>query len=51
MKAFATDQTIGDLIKFGDEIVIAGDTQNEKVFVLEPNKRILRQWIFNNNQL
>ena len=51
MKAFATDQKIGDLIKFDDNIAIAGDTQNEKLFVLDYTKRILRQWRFNNSQL
>ena len=51
MKAFATDQKIDEPIKFHNDIVIAGDIQNEKVFVLEPNIKRLRQFVFNNNQL
>ena len=51
MRAFATDQEIGNPIKFDDYIAIAGDSQNEKVFVLEANLKRLRQCVFNNNQL
>ena len=51
MKAFATNQKVGESVEFYDYIAIAGDSQNEKVFVLEANVKRLRQCVFNNNQL
>ena len=51
MRAFATDQKIGNPITFVEFIAITGDSQNEKVFVLEVNVKRLRQCVFNNNQL